>query len=74
MDTEQPASARIPGVSKVLLRSSNLVAWPKDGPTATGKPSLASSPAIRCPSVQCSSVSFTPNSLAMRMAVKMSLA
>ena len=36
MDTWQPALARMPGVSKVLLRNSNLVACVSEGPTATG--------------------------------------
>ena len=47
IETWQPAFARIPGVSNVLLRSSNLLAWVKDGPTAIGTGSSFSSSTIR---------------------------
>ena len=74
MDTCKPAFARMPGVSKVLFRSSNLLALVREGPTAQGTFSLASSSAIRWPSVTCSKVIFTFSSLAMRRAVKISSA
>ena len=75
MDTWQPALASTPGVFQDLFCSSNLLANVRLGPTAIGTSfSFASSSAMRCPSVTCSSVRRRSNSRAMRSAVKMSLA
>ena len=74
MLTVSPALYSVPGVVKLLWRSSALLLLPRVGPTNTGSPSLASSSAISSPSVQWSRVAFTPNSLAIRTAVRMSSA
>ena len=74
MLTWTPARASTPGVSKVLFTSSILLALVRVGPTAAGKPERATISGIRWPSVQCSRVILTPNSLATRMAVQMSSA
>ena len=59
---------------QVLFWSSNLEACPKVGPTASGRFSFASSSTIIWPSVTCSRVRPTPNSFAIRIAVKISFA
>ena len=51
IQTEHPASARSAAVEKLLFFNSYLVAYPKEGPTASDYPSFASSSAIRLPSV-----------------------
>ena len=67
-----PESFNIPTVLNAIFWTSILLRLARSGPTMAGNPSAASSSAIRCPSEQWSKVTFKSNSLAIRMAVKMS--
>ena len=74
MATLTPALDKIPGVFTVKFLSSTLDLSEIDGPIITPTPSSHIISCIRCPSVQCSIVKSTSNSLAILIAVSISSA